>query len=110
VESADVVIVGGGVMGCALAYQLAKRNVDVVLLERETLGSQSTGKCAGGVRQQFSMEANVRLQRMSVRMFENQLRRRVGIIDRADGGPRDPGASLPSPGRGHRHVSDCAAH
>ena len=57
-------------MGCALAYQLAKRDVDVVLLERETLGSQSTGKCAGGVRQQFSMEANVRLQRMSVGMFE----------------------------------------
>jgi len=70
VESADVVIVGGGVMGCALAYQLARRNVDVILLERETLASQSTGKCAGGVRQQFSMEANVRLQRMSVRMFE----------------------------------------
>lgn len=69
-ESADVVIAGGGVMGCALAYQLAKRNVDVLLLERETLGSQSTGKCAGGVRQQFSMEANVRLQRMSVRMFQ----------------------------------------
>ena len=57
-------------MGCALAYQLARRNVDVILLERETLASQSTGKCAGGVRQQFSMEANVRLQRMSVRMFE----------------------------------------
>ena len=70
-ESADVVIAGGGVMGCALAYQLAKRGVDVILLERETLGSQSTGKCAGGVRQQFSMEANVRLQRMSVRMFED---------------------------------------
>ncbi|HEV2415358.1 MAG TPA: FAD-binding oxidoreductase [Candidatus Dormibacteraeota bacterium] len=70
-DSADVVIVGGGIMGCALAYQLAKRDVDVLLLERETLGSQSTGKCAGGVRQQFSMEANVRLQRMSVRMFED---------------------------------------
>ena len=70
-DSADVVIAGGGIMGCALAYQLAKRDVDVLLLERETLGSQSTGKCAGGVRQQFSMEANVRLQRMSVRMFEN---------------------------------------
>jgi sarcosine oxidase subunit beta len=70
-ESADVVIAGGGIMGCALAYQLAKRNVDVILLEREALGSQSTGKCAGGVRQQFSMEANVRLQRMSVRMFES---------------------------------------
>ncbi len=70
-ESADVVIAGGGIMGCALAYQLAKRDVDVILLERETLGSQSTGKCAGGVRQQFSMPANVRLQRLSVRMFED---------------------------------------
>src|ERR1700716_2716448 len=69
-ETADVVIAGGGIMGCALAYQLAKRDVDVVVLERQTLGSQSTGKCAGGVRQQFSMEANMRLQRMSVRMFE----------------------------------------
>jgi len=58
-------------MGCALAYQLAKRDVDVLLLERDTLGSQSTGKCAGGVRQQFSMEANVRLQRMSVGLFDH---------------------------------------
>ena len=69
-ETADVVIAGGGIAGCALAYQLAKRKVDVVLLERETLGSQSTGKCAGGVRQQFSMEANVRLQRLSVQMLQ----------------------------------------
>jgi len=69
-ESADVVIAGGGIMGCALAYQLSKRKVDVLLLERETLGSQSTGKCAGGVRQQFSSEGNVRLQRMAVSMLE----------------------------------------
>ena len=69
-ESADVVIAGGGIMGCALAYQLSKRKVDVLLLERETLGSQSTGKCAGGVRQQFSSEGNVRLQRMAVAMLE----------------------------------------
>ena len=69
-ETADVVIAGGGIAGCALAYQLAKRKVDVVLLERETLGSQSTGKCAGGVRQQFSMEANVRLQRLSVQLLQ----------------------------------------
>src|SRR3979409_2354683 len=70
-ETADVVIAGGGIMGCALAYQLAKQAVDVILLERETLGSQSTGKCAGGVRQQFSIEANVRVQRLSVRMLES---------------------------------------
>jgi len=67
VETADAVIAGGGVVGCALAYQLAKRGVDVVLLERDELGSQSTARCAGGVRQQFSSETNVRLQRLAVR-------------------------------------------
>jgi sarcosine oxidase subunit beta len=70
-ESADVVIAGGGISGCALAYQLAKRKVDVVLVERETLGSQSTGKCAGGVRQQFSTEDNVRVMRLSVKLLES---------------------------------------
>jgi sarcosine oxidase subunit beta len=70
-ESADVVIVGGGISGCALAYQLAKRKVDVALLERETLGSQSTGKCAGGVRQQFSTADNVRVMRLSVKLLES---------------------------------------
>jgi sarcosine oxidase subunit beta len=51
--------------------------VDVLLLERAELGSQSTGKCAGGVRQQFSNEPNVQLQRMSVRMLE-QFEQEVG--------------------------------
>jgi sarcosine oxidase subunit beta len=58
-------------MGCALAYQLAKRGVDVVLVERAELGSQSTAKCAGGVRQQFSNEQNVLLQMRSVRMLRD---------------------------------------
>jgi glycine/D-amino acid oxidase-like deaminating enzyme len=71
VETADVVIAGGGIMGCALAYQLARRDVDVLLLERAELGSQSTGKCAGGVRQQFSNEANVRMMLLARRLFES---------------------------------------
>jgi sarcosine oxidase subunit beta len=71
IETADVVVCGGGIAGCALAYQLARRNVDVVLFERAELGSQSTGKCAGGVRQQFSNEPNVRLQRLAVSMLES---------------------------------------
>jgi len=67
----DAAVVGGGVVGCALAYQLARRGVDVVLFEREELGSQSTGRCAGGVRQQFSGEVNVRLQQVAVRLLKN---------------------------------------
>jgi sarcosine oxidase subunit beta len=63
-------------MGCALAYQLARRGLSVVLLERAELGSQSTGRCAGGVRQQFSNEGNVRLQQLAVKLlkgFEEEL-------------------------------------
>jgi sarcosine oxidase subunit beta len=68
-ETAEAVIVGGGVVGCSLAYQLARRGVDVLLLERAELASQSTGRCAGGVRHQFSSETNVRLQRLAVRLL-----------------------------------------
>ena len=68
-ENADVVIIGGGVMGCSLAYHLASRKVDVLLLERDALGSGSTGRNAGGVRQQFSSEVNVLIQMQSVRML-----------------------------------------
>lgn len=70
-ETADAVIAGGGVVGCSLAYQLARRGLDVVLLERDELGSQSTARCAGGVRQQFSSETNVRLQRLAVRLLRD---------------------------------------
>ncbi len=69
-ETADVVVVGGGVVGCALTYQLARRGVDVVLAERAELGSQSTARNAGGVRQQFSNEQNVRIQMLSTRLLK----------------------------------------
>src|SRR5215469_11496265 len=58
-------------MGCALAYQLARRGLAVLLRPRAELGSQSTGRCAGGLRQQFSGEVNVRLQRLAVRLLKN---------------------------------------
>jgi sarcosine oxidase subunit beta len=71
-RTADVVIVGGGCMGASVAYYLAKRGVtDVLLLERETLlGAGSTGRNAGGVRHQFSNEANIRLSIESIGVFE----------------------------------------
>src|SRR4029079_7350694 len=69
----DVVIIGGGCMGASVAYHLARRGVtDVVVLEREKmLGTGSTGRNAGGVRHQFSNEANIKLSIESIGMLEH---------------------------------------
>jgi sarcosine oxidase subunit beta len=71
-RTAEVVIVGGGCMGASVAYHLARLGVtDVVLLEREQmLGTGSTGRNAGGVRHQFSNEANIRLSIESIALLE----------------------------------------
>src|SRR5690625_3415757 len=70
--SADVVIIGGGVMGVSTAYYLAKAGVtDVVVVEKDALGSGSTCKAAGGVRAQFSDEVNIQLGARSLETFAN---------------------------------------
>ena len=70
-ERADVVIVGGGIVGASIAYHLAARGVrDVVVIERERIGSGSTTRNAGGVRLQFSTEINVRLSLRSLPRIE----------------------------------------
>ncbi len=71
-NTADVVVIGGGVMGASTAYHLAARGCqNVVLLEKhEFLGAEATGKCAGGIRYQFSTEINIRLSQLSLPMLE----------------------------------------
>jgi sarcosine oxidase subunit beta len=67
---AECVIIGGGVVGTAIAYYLAKAGMtDTVLVEAEYLSSGATGRCGGGIRQQWSTEANTRLAIESVREF-----------------------------------------
>jgi len=69
--SADVVIVGGGVIGASIAYHLSLRGAGrIVVLERDRLGTGSTGKNAGGIRLQFSTEVNVRLSQRSLPRLE----------------------------------------
>jgi sarcosine oxidase, subunit beta len=60
-ERAEVVVIGGGVIGASISFHLAESGVDVLLLERAELGSGSTSKGAGGVRAMFSDELNVRI-------------------------------------------------
>ncbi|WP_031059523.1 MULTISPECIES: NAD(P)/FAD-dependent oxidoreductase [Streptomyces] len=69
-RTAEVVVIGGGVMGTGIARHLVRAGVrDVVLVERDELASGSTSKAAGGVRAQFSDELNIRLGARSLEAF-----------------------------------------
>src|SRR5262245_57722832 len=71
-STADVVIIGGGIMGASTAYHLAKRGADVVLLEAaEMFGLGSTGLNAGGIRYQFATPVNIELSKLSIGMMES---------------------------------------
>lgn len=78
-RTADVVIVGGGVQGCATAYNLAKMGVkDIVVLEKGTICSGSTGRCGAGIRAQWGTEMNCRFGLACVEKFE-QLHEELGM-------------------------------
>jgi sarcosine oxidase subunit beta len=66
---ADIAIVGGGVIGLAIAYHLARNGLtDVIVLERGYLAEGASGRNGGGVRQQWSTELNIRLMQESVEL------------------------------------------
>ncbi len=68
----DVIIVGGGIVGCSLAFELAKRGImDVLLIEKNYLTSGATGRCGAGIRQQWGSELNARIALESTEIFEH---------------------------------------
>ncbi len=71
-SQAQIVIIGGGVMGASTTYHLAQRGcTDVVLLEKQPFfGLGATGKCAGGIRYQFSTAINIQLSQLSLPMLD----------------------------------------
>jgi len=94
--TADVVIVGGGAMGTATAYQMAKAGIDVVLCEMRTLASGATGRCGGMICHCYGRENNIdktaeRLKfthhnTMLLKKFQQELEidyevRQVGLLD-----------------------------
>ncbi len=66
---AEVVVVGGGVIGTSVAFHLAEAGVDVCLLERDQLAGGSTSRAAGGIRAQFSDPLNIAIGRRSIEAF-----------------------------------------
>src|SRR6266478_2722836 len=70
-ETADVVIIGSGIVGSSVAYHLAQAGcANVLVIEREAhQGKGSTGKSMGGVRAQFSTPVNIQMSRYSIDFF-----------------------------------------
>jgi len=68
-DRAEIVIIGAGIMGLSIAYHLARAGTtDVVVLDKSYLCGGASGRNGGGVRAQFSTEANIRLMQESIRM------------------------------------------
>ena len=69
-DKAEVVIVGAGIMGLAIAYNLARAHgiTDVTVVDRTYLCGGASGRNGGGVRAQFSSEENIRLMQESIRL------------------------------------------
>ncbi len=67
--TSDVIIVGGGIIGCATGYYLTKRGLKVNLLEKNYLTAGSTGRCIGGIRQQFSTKLSIKVAMESMKKF-----------------------------------------
>lgn len=71
-QTADVVIVGGGVTGCSIAYHLVQRGVrNVVVLEKNFLASGATGKSSACIRQHYTTPETCRMVLHSLRFLEN---------------------------------------
>jgi glycine/D-amino acid oxidase-like deaminating enzyme len=68
-RSCDVLVVGAGVAGCSVAYELAGAGLSVVVAERGAVCSRSSALNAGGIRQQFSQETSVRAGMETVRLL-----------------------------------------
>src|SRR4051794_2890157 len=70
-RSAEVVIVGAGVIGCSIAYHLSQRGQrDIVVVDRATIGAGSTSKAAGGIRAQFATELEITFSLEGIDLFK----------------------------------------
>jgi sarcosine oxidase subunit beta len=77
-KTAEIVIIGGGIIGVSIAYHLAERNAkDVLLLEKGMVGEGATAKCAGGIRVQFSTEINIHF---SLESLTRHSRNQTGLL------------------------------
>ncbi len=67
----DVILIGGGIMGCCTAYVLSRRGLSVAIVEKGTVGEGPTGKSSAIIRQHYSNELTARMAYYSLGIFQN---------------------------------------
>jgi len=70
-NSFDLIIIGGGIMGCSSAYELARRGVKVALFEKKSIGEGPSGESSAIIRQHYSNELTARMALHSLKVFQN---------------------------------------
>ena len=81
-DTADVVVIGGGVQGASLAFHLASRGARVTVVERSTIGAGATGRSSGLVRVYYDLLAEARIAAVAIEWFrdwEASRRRRLRL-------------------------------
>lgn len=71
-NNAEVVVIGAGISGCSIAYNLAKKGVkNIVVIEKNYICIGSTGRCGAGVRMQWGTEMNCKIGKKSIEFYEH---------------------------------------
>ena len=71
-KTAEIIIIGGGIIGTSIAHHLVQKKAKgVLLLEKGMVGEGATAKCAGGIRAQFSTEINIRFSLESLKTWDH---------------------------------------
>ncbi len=76
-QAYDVIVIGAGIMGCTTAFELSKRGMKVVVIEKDVLGTTSSGKSSAIIRQHYSNEVTARMALHCLRVFQD-FKERVG--------------------------------
>jgi len=64
----DIAIIGAGIIGMATAFYLSRQS-DIIVIEKDTIGSGSSSRCIGGIRQQFSTPSSIKIMKENIKLF-----------------------------------------
>ncbi len=68
-ENYDIAVIGAGIIGMAAAHYLSQTGIKIAVIDKEYIGSGSTGRCIAGIRQQFSTPASIGMMKENIKLF-----------------------------------------